>query len=144
MSLSAKPNDATGSKKNARILLPHKNCHNSVNFKEIWLKFHMKVDETFIKLRYFISYPLKRQIKNKNLPWNFTTIWVYWKLRKILICSRYRLRKLGREFINNKFVGAKLALVFFICHADGISLLWTELFFGNSPIIGNFQWRPIF
>ena len=54
------------------------------------------------------------------------------------------MRKLGREFTNNKFVVAKLALVFFICHADGISLLWTEMFLGNSPHNRKFSMKTHF
>ena len=33
-------------KKNARILLPNKNGDYSINFGKMWLKFHIKVDET--------------------------------------------------------------------------------------------------
>ena len=69
-------------KKNARILLPNKNCHNSVNFKAIWLKFYIKVDGTFMKLWYFISHLPETLLKIGNLSRNFS-IWVCWEFKKI-------------------------------------------------------------
>ena len=36
------------------------------------LKFYIKVDETLMKLRYFISHPQETLIKIKNLPRNFS------------------------------------------------------------------------
>ena len=64
-------------KKNARILLPNKNGHNSVNFKAIWLKFYSKVDDTFMKLRYFISHPKKMLIKNRKFWMKFLSLCLF-------------------------------------------------------------------
>ena len=48
-------------------------------FLAIWLKFYIKVDETCMKLLYFISHPSKTLIKIENLPWNFSicVCWVF-------------------------------------------------------------------
>ena len=44
------------------------NGFNSVNFYAIWLKFYMKVNETFMKFCFFISHPADTLIKIKILP----------------------------------------------------------------------------
>ena len=52
-----------GDSKNTRILLPNKSGQNSFNFKVIWLKFHIKVDDLFMKLCFFIRHPPETLIK---------------------------------------------------------------------------------
>ena len=48
-----------GASKSGRIFSPNKNDHTYVNFKAIWLKFFIKVDETLIKICYFVKSPSK-------------------------------------------------------------------------------------
>ena len=54
-----------------KILIPNKNSHNFVNFRAIWLKFYIQVDETFMKLCYFISHPSKTLLKYQKFAMKF-------------------------------------------------------------------------
>ena len=55
-------------KKKRKNSLTQQNDHTSVNLLAIWLKFFIKVDETCMKLLYFVSHPLKTLIKIETLP----------------------------------------------------------------------------
>ena len=53
-------------KKTRKNSLTRQSNHTSVNSLAIWIKFYIKVDETCMKLLYFIKSPFQNTYKNQK------------------------------------------------------------------------------